>query len=166
MTNEEVIADLLLRSELTGLTVNQIWTGWRMIAQAKSGFDPLPPERWGDPHEDWRREPILDVCDFSTLLVAVPPPDAQVDLHRAWHEFEEDVRNIEYAMKQKLTIAQNVSIMSNSYCWSRFWALRDPLLKNRARAKAFLNEIEPLRSRARMKAARSLSKITLIEGNV
>jgi hypothetical protein len=59
-----------------------------------AGIDPLPLEELGEPFdfEKWRpsKSEPMEAADLLWINPVVPPPDARVDLDRAWDEFKRD----------------------------------------------------------------------------
>ncbi len=94
---------------------------------AQGERDPLPPQEWGDVHEDWTREPIFKDDDFSpTMLVNVPKPNAQVILVRARREYRNDLRTFNEAMASGVSSEWEWRIQNQFIKWLRFWAVRWP----------------------------------------
>jgi hypothetical protein len=92
-SDEELTTALVRLAERTEFSIVEVFYMAKMIAQA--WVDPLPAEEWGEPCDFARpRQPLLDLDDFSCINREVPSPDAQVDLHRAREEFEDDARII------------------------------------------------------------------------
>jgi hypothetical protein len=128
----------------------------RMIAQAD--YDPLPPEKWGEPFEFPERgiSVIGREYDFDCIHGAVPKPDAQVDLRIAWKAAERDQKAIVaiFAQHRDLSLAALFQIYSRLLEWERFFAVRYPDPEIRKGSEKGVREMEAKMNGFREKAKR------------
>jgi hypothetical protein len=137
MTNEEMREALIKLAERMGFSVTEIDYMARMTAQPD--YDPLPPEEWGEPFDfSGRKVCVFDDDDFACISADVPKPDAQVDLRRAGQEWESDLATVAaiYDSGRELSVAQNWLLFLNGWDWLRFWSVRHPDAKARAKFAA------------------------------
>lgn len=161
--NDALLATLRMLSAKTKFSMTEICEIARTIAQIKC--DPLPPEAWGEAFEELLRVCVFDDDDFCTLVDPVPPPDAQIDLFMAWHEYISDHREAEYALRRKLSIDQLLLVARNVRHWCRFWSVRCPDKKVRAAFRAKLAELESAAALNGAKAERLLRKRGVTAGD-
>ena len=131
MTKDEMLKTLQQLSKRTGFSIQEIAYMARMIAQ--TDYDPLPPEKWGEPFEfpERRINVTGDNRDFFDPIHAeIPKPNAQVDLWIAWKRAQQDQKAIAAILaRSDLSLAALFQIYTRLLEWERFLAVRIPILK-------------------------------------
>jgi hypothetical protein len=156
MTQEEWGAGITRLSADTDIEINVICSLARILAQSE--FDPLPLIEWCANHNDWSRECIFPDDDFATVISNVPEPNSNFDYFVAVREFQEDVRNVQYAFKRGVSYEQAVVIALNQRAWIKLWAGRHPSKSARTLFQAALSEISELWEVTRRKAELFLAR--------
>jgi hypothetical protein len=128
MIKDEMLETLQQLSKRTGFSLQEIAYMARMIAQ--TDYDPLPPEKWGEPFEfpERRINVTGDNRDFFDPIHAeIPKPNAQVDLSIAWSEAQKDQKAIAAILaRSDLSLRALQQIYTRLLEWDRFWAVRHP----------------------------------------
>ena len=106
--------------------------------------------------------------DFDPINPEVPPPDAQVVLTYAWHEWKKDVVSMSniYSRGRHLTFDQHWWCFRHFWDWARFWAVRHTDPEARAEFVLFLQQYDEAGARIVEKARDHLRKHGLSETQI
>jgi hypothetical protein len=155
-TRDEIFKTLQQLSKRTGFSIMEISYMARMMAQAE--YDPLPPEKWGEPFEFPERKVSVtsEECDLDCIHAEIPKPNAKVDLRIALIEAMRDQRAIAaiFARHSNLSIAALFQIYNRLLEWERFSAVRDRNPEVRETSKRNVQEMEAKMNGFREKAKR------------
>jgi hypothetical protein len=119
---------------------NEISDIAQTIGQAE--WDPLPPDEWGEVYERFRRICVFELDDLTTLVEPVPAPDAQINLRMAKAEYLDDLQRAGWALGWQPSLSEAWRVFRNGWDWARFWAVRWPDSKGRARFAELVREYE------------------------
>ena len=157
MIKDEMLETLQQLSKRTGFSLQEIAYMARMIAQ--TDYDPLPPEKWGEPFEfpERRINVTGDNRDFFDPIHAeIPKPNSQLDLLEAWKAAEQDQKAIAaiFAQRRDLSLAALFKIYTRLLDWERFFAVRYPDPEIRKGSEKGVREMEAMLNGFREKAKR------------
>jgi hypothetical protein len=104
--------------------------------------------------------PQLAEIETETLelpsLGYVPEPEEAVDLAQAMEDFKRDVFHCNELDLD--TLDEALAVAANQYRWARFWVIRHPDPKVRAKFAEALGEAAPLRAKVRQRALAHIAK--------